>query len=280
MTETPTKRTNRARIRRLQRGLGRLLLALSGGSVLLFLIAPVLAVIPMSFSTSGILELFPTNPGLAQYRRFFESTEWWSALLLSVQVATATAVLGTVVGVLAALGLSRLSRRLRQVVEAVLILPRIVPTIVFAVAAYSIFLRYGLVGSVFGLVLAHSVLALPFVVVLVSSALRAVDPALAEASQSLGGGPIITFFRVVFPQIRMAVFGSALFAFNISFDEVVVTLFISGARSETLPVKIWNAIQFEVTPILPAISVLVLASTLLLLSLVLVVDRRSLSRPS
>jgi putative spermidine/putrescine transport system permease protein len=263
-----------------RRRFGRPLLALVGGSVLLFLIAPVLAVIPMSFSSSGILELFPANPSLVQYRRFFENAEWWSALLLSVQVAAATAVLATVIGVLAALGLSQLSSRVRQAVEAVLILPRIVPTIVFAIAAYSVFLRFGLVGNVLGLVLAHSVLALPFVVVLVSSGLRAVDPALAEASQSLGGGPIITFFRIVLPQIRMALLGGALFAFNISFDEVVVTLFISGARAETLPVKIWNAIQFEVTPILPAISVLVLASTILLLSLVLVVDRRLLSRPS
>ena len=280
-------RANAVRQMRSKRGfrfsrqrLGRLLLAVVGGSVLVFLIAPVLAVIPMSFSSSGILELFPTNPGLVQYRRFFENAEWWSALLLSVQVAAATAVLATVVGVFAALGLSNLSSRARQVVEAMLILPRIVPTIVFAIAAYSVFLRFGLVGSVLGLVLAHSVLALPFVVVLVSSGLRAVDPALAEASQSLGGSPIITFFRVVLPQVRMAVLGGALFAFNISFDEVVVTLFISGARAETLPVKIWNAIQFEVTPILPAISVLVLASTLFLLSLVLVVDRRLLSRPS
>jgi ABC-type spermidine/putrescine transport system permease subunit II len=266
--------------RRLQRSLGRALLALAGGSVLCFLIAPVLAVIPMSFSSSGILELIPSNPSLVQYRRFFESPEWWSALLLSVQVAGATAVLGTVVGVLAALGLSRMPLRARQVIEAVLILPRIVPTIVFAVAAYSIFLRFGLVGSVFGLVLAHSVLALPFVVVLVSSALRAVDPALAEASRSLGGGPIVTFFRIVLPQIRMSVLGGALFAFNISFDEVVVTLFISGARAETLPVKIWNAIQFEVTPILPAISALVLAATLLLLAPMLVIGRRSPSRLS
>jgi ABC-type spermidine/putrescine transport system permease subunit II len=114
-------------------------------------------------------------------------------------------------------------------------------------------------------VLAHSVLATPFVVVFVGSALRGVDASLAEASRSLGAGSVVTFFRVVFPQIRLAVAGSALFAFNVSFDEVVVTLFISGIQTKTLPVKVWDAIQYEITPILPAISSLVVLTTLLLL---------------
>jgi ABC-type spermidine/putrescine transport system permease subunit II len=242
--------------------------------VLLFLVAPVLAVIPMSFSSSSVLELLPARPGLSQYRRFFESPDWMHALGISAQVAVGTMVLATVVGVLAALGLARLDRRTRSLVEALLILPRIVPTIVFAVAAYSLYLKLGLVGSVAGLVLAHSVLATPFVVVFVGSALRGVDPSLAEASRSLGAGAIVTFFRVVFPQIRLAVAGSALFAFNVSFDEVVVTLFISGLRTKTLPVKVWDAIQYEVTPILPAISTLVVLTTLLLLVPMLVATSR------
>jgi len=202
------------------------------------------------------------------------------ALWISIQVALGTMVTATLAGLLAALGLARISPRVRATFEALLILPRIVPTIVFAVAAYSIYLRIGLVGSIFGLVLAHSVLALPFVVVFVGSALRSIDPSLAEASRSLGGGPFITFFRVVFPQIRLAVAGSALFAFNISFDEVVVTLFISGIGTKTLPVKVWDAIQYEVTPILPAISALVVLSTLLLLTPILVAtSRRAKTNP-
>ena len=163
---------------------------------------------------------------------------------------------------------------MRSFIEAMLILPRIVPTIVFAVAAYSLYLKLGLVGSVAGLVLAHSVLATPFVVVFVGSALRGLDPSLAEASRSLGAGPVTTFFRVVFPQIRLAVAGSALFAFNVSFDEVVVTLFISGLRTKTLPVKVWDAIQYEISPILPAISTLVVVATLLLLVPMLVATNR------
>lgn len=239
--------------------------AVPGVLVLLFLVAPVLAVIPMSFSSSSVLELVPTAPGWSQYQRFFESADWMRALAMSAQVAVGTMVLATLVGLLAALGLARMERRARAIVEALLILPRIVPTIVFAVAAYSLYLQFGLVGSVAGLVLAHSVLATPFVVVFVGSALRGVDPSLAEASRSLGAGPLTTFVRVVLPQIRLAVAGSALFAFNVSFDEVVVTLFISGLRTKTLPVKVWDAIQYEITPILPAISTLVVLTTLLLL---------------
>ena len=249
----------------MRRRLASAVAAAPGVLVLLFLVAPVLAVIPMSFSSSSVLELLPSRPGLSQYRRFFESADWMHALSISVQVAFGTMLLATVVGVLAALGLARLAPRARSVLEALLILPRIVPTIVFAVAAYSLYLKLGLVGSVTGLVLAHSVLATPFVVVFVGSALRGVDASLAEASRSLGAGSVVTFFRVVFPQIRLAVAGSALFAFNVSFDEVVVTLFISGIETKTLPVKVWDAIQYEITPILPAISSLVVLTTLLLL---------------
>lgn len=256
------------------RRLGSIAATIPGVLVLLFLVAPVLAVVPMSFSSASVLELLPANPGWSQYRRFFESPEWMHALAISAQVALGTMVLATIIGVLAALGLARLGRRARSLIEAMLILPRIVPTIVFAVAAYSLYLKLGLVGSVAGLVLAHSVLATPFVVVFVGSALRGLDPSLTEASRSLGAGPVATFFRVVFPQIRLAVAGSALFAFNVSFDEVVVTLFISGLRSKTLPVKVWDAIQYEISPILPAISTLVVVATLLLLVPMLVATNR------
>lgn len=259
---------------RLRRLAGRGLLALVGGAVLAFLVVPVLTVIPMSFSSSMVFELVPTDPGLTQYRRFFTSPEWMVALGRSVQVATGTMIAATALGTLAALGLRRLRPTTRRTLEAVLIAPRIVPSIVFAVAAYYVFASSGLVGTVTGLVLAHSVLAFPFVVVLVGSALYGLDRALEEASLSLGAGPVTTFLRVTFPQIRLAVFGSALFAFNVSFDEVVVTLFISGVHAKTLPVKVWDAILYEITPILPAISaVIVLASVIVLTPLLLLRGR-------
>ncbi|MBI1894835.1 MAG: ABC transporter permease [Candidatus Rokubacteria bacterium] len=252
----------------------RLALSLMGGSVLAFLLAPILFVIPMSFSSSMVFELIPTQPGLEQYHRFFASSEWMLALFLSFQVAIGAMLVATCLGTLSALGLVRVRHRWRPVIEAFLISPRIVPSIVFAVASYYLYSQVGLVGSVTGLVLAHAVLAFPFVVVLVTSALYSFDRSLEEASKSLGAGPIRTFFRITFPHIRLAVFGGALFAFNVSFDEVVVTLFISGVRTKTLPVKVWDAILYEITPILPAISALIIVASLLMLSPVLFFYRR------
>ena len=261
--------------RRLRPLVARAALAVAGGSVLAFLVLPVLTVIPMSLSSSMVFELIPSQPGLTQYARFFASAEWMLALGRSVQVALGTMAVATLMGTLAALGLRRLRTRTRRVLEAALIAPRIVPSIVFAVAAYYVFAAAGLVGTVGGLILAHSVLAFPFVVVFVGSALHGLDPALEEASLSLGGGPVTTFTRVTFPQIRLAVFGSALFAFNVSFDEVVVTLFISGVRAKTLPVKVWDAIFYEITPILPAISTLIILASLLILTPLLLVRKRA-----
>lgn len=268
-------RASRITGRRVKRWLARAVLTVLGGSVLAFLVVPVLSVIPMSLSSSMVFELIPTAPGWSQYRRFFGSPEWMVALGRSVQVALGTTVVATTLGTLAALGLVRIRSRWRAVLEAALISSRIVPSIVFAVAAYFVFSQVGLVGKVAGLVVAHSVLAFPFVVVLVSSALHSFDRSLEEASQSLGAGPVRTFFRITFPQIRLAVFGGALFAFNVSFDEVVVTLFISGVHSKTLPVKVWDAILYEITPILPAISTLIIVASVLMLTPLLLYRRRS-----
>jgi len=258
-----------------RRALARAGVAAAGGAVLAFLIVPVLSVIPMSFSSSMVFELIPARPGFTQYQRFFASPDWMLALGRSVQVALGTTVVATTLGTLAALGLTRIRSGWRPVLEAALISSRIVPSIVFAVAAYFVFSQVGLVGTVTGLVLAHSVLAFPFVVVLVASALDGFDRSLEEASGSLGAGPVRTFFRITVPHIRLAVFGGALFAFNVSFDEVVVTLFISGVHTKTLPVKVWDAILYEISPILPAISTLIIAVSLLLLTPLLLHRRRA-----
>jgi ABC-type spermidine/putrescine transport system permease subunit II len=261
--------------RRLRRVAARASLWTLGGAVLLFLVVPVVSVIPMSFSSSMVFELIPSEPGLGQYRRFFSSLDWMAALGRSFQVALGATAVATTMGTLAALGLRGIGGGRRALLEALLIAPRIVPSIVLAVALYFVFSQTGLVGSMTGLVLAHSVLAFPFVVVLVGSALQGLDPALEEASQSLGADPARTFLRVTFPQIRLAVLGSALFSFNVSFDEVVVTLFISGVRSKTLPVKVWDAILYEITPILPAISTVVIVTSVLLLTPLLLARRPS-----
>ncbi len=261
--------------RRARHLLARGALGLAGGAVLAFLVVPLVMVIPMSFSSSMVYELIPSTPSLTQYRQFFSSPAWMLALARSLQVALGTMIVATVLGTLAALGLRGMRPAPRRVLEAILIAPRIVPSIVFAVAAYFVFASAGLVDTVTGLVLAHTVIAFPFVVVVVGSALIGLDRALEEASLSLGASPVETFRRVTFPQIRLAVFGSALFAFNVSFDEVIVTMFISGVRVKTLPVKVWDALLYEITPILPAISTVIILTSLVVLTPLLLLRQRN-----
>jgi putative spermidine/putrescine transport system permease protein len=262
-------------LRRARHLLARATIALVGGGVLAFLVVPMLTVIPMSFSSSMVFELVPSAPALTQYRQFFASPDWMLALARSAQVALGAMLAATLLGTSAALALRRLRPRTRRTLEALLIAPRIVPSIVFAAAAYYVFAASGLVDTVTGLVLAHTVIALPFVVIVVGGALSGLDRALEEASLSLGAGPATTFLRVTFPQIRLAIFGSALFAFNVSFDEVIVTLFLSGVRVKTLPVKVWDAILYEITPILPAISTIVILASLIVLTPLLLWRQRN-----
>jgi ABC-type spermidine/putrescine transport system permease subunit II len=243
----------------MRRGIGDIALAAYAVLVIAFLLAPVLLVLPMSLSESTVFELIPTRPSLSQYRRLFISPEWMEVLWRSVQIASIVMVIATIIGTLAAFGISRLSARARPFAEALFIAPQIVPSVVIAVSAYYVFAASGLVGTTVGIVIAHALIAVPFVVVLVRSRLQSIDPDLALASQSLGAGPAKTFLLITVPQLRLTLIGAAVLAFHVSFDEVVLALFLTGVRNKTLPVKLWDSILFEVTPILPAISTVVVA---------------------
>lgn len=241
-----------------------LLLAVPAWLVLAFLVVPILALLPMSLSSSTVYELIPTSPSLVQYRQFFTSPPWLNALANSTKVALGTTVLATVLGTAVVIGLRHFPVRSRNFIQGLFVLPQTVPTIVYAVAVYFVFVQLGISGSLFGIVIAHTCLALPFVVLIVGAAAYNIDPRLEEASRSLGSGPIRTFWRVTFRQILPAVLGGALFSFQLSFDETIVALFISGTTAKTLPVKIWDSIFFEVSPILPAISVIITLLPILL----------------
>jgi ABC-type spermidine/putrescine transport system permease subunit II len=205
-----------------------------------------------------VFELFPSKPGIDQYVRLFSSGAWLDVFGRSLQIAVAVMVLATALGTLAALGIVQLSKRLRRLVEAAFLMPQIVPSIVTAVAAYFVFSALGLIGTLTAVVIAHVVVALPFVVVLIRSRLETLDPDLTLASASLGAGPVKTFLLIVAPQILVSIAAAALLAFHVSFDEVVLALFLTGVRTKTLPVKLWDSILFEISPILPAISTLVI----------------------
>lgn len=237
---------------------GRGALAVYACAVIGFLLLPVFIVVPMSFNDAVLFEIIPSKPSLIQYTRLFASPDWLDVLLRSARIAVIAMAAATVLGTLAALAIAGLRARARALVEAAFIAPQIVPSVVIATAAYYVFAWFGLIGTNAAIVVAHTLLALPFVVVMVGSRLQSLSPDLAQASASLGADPVRTFFNVTLPQLRVAIIGAALLAFHVSFDEVVLALFLSGARNKTLPVKLWDSILFEVSPLLPAISTVVL----------------------
>jgi ABC-type spermidine/putrescine transport system permease subunit II len=254
-------------------------LALYGCAVIAFMVLPILVVIPMSFNDAAAFEIIPSNPSLTQYARLFGSEQWMTVLWRSVRIAATVMVFAGAIGTIAALGITLASRRVQPLLEAIFLAPQIVPSIVIAAAAYYIFVFLGLVGSSLGIVIMHTLLALPFVVVMVRGRLQGISPDLAHASASLGAGPFRTFLHVTLPQLRIALVGASVLAFHVSFDEVVLALFLSGARNKTLPVQLWETILFEVSPILPAISVVVLTLPILIVAPVIWMQRRAAATP-
>ncbi|MBS0222510.1 MAG: ABC transporter permease [Proteobacteria bacterium] len=250
-------------------------LAVYGCAVIAFLILPIIVIIPMSFNAAPVFEVIPSQPSFSQYQRLFNSPEWLTVLWRSVEIAASAMVTSTIIGVLAALGTLRLGSRARSLFEAMLISPQIVPSVVIAASAYYVFALLGLIGSIAGIVIMHALIALPFVLILVQSRLQSINPDFAQASASLGAAPLQTFWLITMPQLRLALIGAAVLAFHVSFDEVVLSLFLSGARTKTLPVKLWDSIMFEVSPLLPAISALVILIPLLVIAPAIWLQRRS-----
>ncbi len=236
------------------------------GLVLLFLVAPIFAIMPLSVS-SGSLLTFPL-PGLSPrwYESVLTSGRWLPALRNSLIVGTVATVLATFLGTLAALGLNRARLPLRPLIMAVLLSPMIVPGVITAVGVYFFFAPLGLTNSFFGLILAHTALASPFVVITVNATLQGFDVNLTRAAASLGAGPVSAFFRVVLPLILPGVASGMVFAFATSFDEVVVALMLAGPDQRTLPREMFMGIREQISPEITAIAtaLIVFAAALLL----------------
>ena len=252
-----------------------LVLGAVAGLVLLFLVLPVLVVVPLSFSDSLYLDFPPRGFSLQWYERFLGSREWTGALWTSLQVGVLATLLATALGTAAALGLARGRFRGKALLAAFLVSPMIVPVVVLAIALHAVYARLGLSGTFAGLVLAHAGLGLPFVVVTVSATLTRLDPRLEQAALSLGASPWGAFRHVMLPLIRPGVITGALLAFITSWDEVVVALFVGGTRSSTLPRRMWEGLRSEIDPTLAAVSTLLVALSLALLIAVAWLRRRA-----
>jgi putative spermidine/putrescine transport system permease protein len=245
------------------------------GLVLLFLISPILAVMPLSFNSESFFTYPMPGYSLKWYDDFFFNPRWSGAIKVSFIVALATTLLATFLGTLAALGLARANFRAKASVMAVLISPMIVPVIISAVGMFKFYAYLGLAGTRLGIILAHAALATPFVVITVTATLASFDKTLMRAGASCGAAPHTVFFKVVMPLILPGMISGALFAFVISFDEVVVVLFLASPEDRTLPLQMFSGIREMISPtITAAATVLVLISTLLLVTVELL-RRRS-----
>ena len=243
--------------------------------VLLFLILPILAIIPLSFNENSFL-VYPIHQfSFRWYHNLFTAVEWTRAGVNSFIVTPIATVLATVLGTLAALGLNKASFKGKGVLVAILISPMIVPVIVTGVGMYLQFARWGLSGTYAGLIFGHTVIAAPFVVVTVNATLAGFNHNYVRASLSLGASPVRVFMQVKLPIIAPGVVSGALFAFATSFDEIVVALFLTGTDQRTVPRQMWSGIREQLSPtILAVATVLVVISTLLLITLELL-RRRS-----
>jgi putative spermidine/putrescine transport system permease protein len=260
--------------------------------IFLFLMAPILIVIPLSFNaepyftfTQKMMSLDPTGYstrwydllltfGMEQPDAVRDST-WWAdvwnnaawvrAAKNSVVIGFFSTILATALGTLAALGLSRPEMPYRRAIMAVLISPMIVPIIITATGLFFFYSSTGLAGTYPGIIMAHATLGIPFVIITVTATLVGFDHSLTRAAASLGATPSYTFFKIIMPLILPGVISGALFAFVTSFDEVVVVLFIADFDQQTIPRQMWNGIREQISPaILSVATILVIFSTILL----------------
>ena len=247
--------------------MGRAILWAAGVLVAIFLLAPIVAIVPLSFSAGSFL--FYPLPGLSLrwYQDFFSSDFWLPAVWNSLGIGAAAAVLATVLGTPAAFGLWRAKGTFRAVAMGIVLAPMVVPVIVVAVALLLAFGPIGLVATHAGLVIAHAALGAPFVVVTVLASLEGFDPVQLRAAAACGAGPLRAFFRVCLPQIAPGVAAGAVFAFATSLDEVVVALFIAGPAQRTLPRQMFSGLNDQISlTTAAAAAMLVLLSVLLLLA--------------
>lgn len=237
------------------------------GLILLFLIAPIMAIMPLSFNSETFFSYPMPGYSTKWYVDFFTNDRWQKALRLSFVLAFATTILATTLGTLAALGLARGNLPGRATIMAVLISPMIVPVIISALGMFFFYARWGLTGTMAGLILAHTALATPFVVITVTATLSSFDRTLMRAGASLGAPPHTVFFKVVMPLILPGMISGALFAFVTSFDEVVVIIFIASPEQNTLPRQMFSGIREQISPtITAAATVLILISTAMLVT--------------
>ena len=244
--------------------------------IMCLLVIPTVIVIPMSFSDSQYLEFPPQTWSLRWYHEYLATPRWMNATVTSFKVASLTMLVATPFGTMAAYGLFVSGSRLGKMVFFMLMTPMIVPVILIAIGTFYVFGKLGLVNSILGLVLAHTVLSVPIVMIIITAALRTYDLNQERVAQSLGSTRLRAFFEITLPQLKFSILTAALLAFLTSFDEVIISIFLSGGGNSTLTKQMFSALRDYIDPTIAAISTLmILLSTGLMLGLQFIGDKDS-----
>ena len=243
--------------------------------IFIFLVGPIFVIIPLSFNELPYFTFDSAGYSTKWYQEFFTEDSWQRAVQNSFLIAVFATLISTFLGTLAALGLSRPEMPFRKTIMALLISPMIVPLIISAAGMYFFYARIGLASTHIGVILAHAALGIPFVIITVTATLVGFDHSLTRAAASLGSSPTRTFFVVIVPLILPGVISGALLAFITSFDEVVVVLFVGSVEQRTIPWKMFSGIREEIRPTILAVATLLVVVSIILLTMVELLRRRS-----
>ena len=256
--------------------MGWLKIALLGFTALVagFLLLPVVFIVLLSFGSSRWLAFPPPGWTLKWYQELFADPAWLDAALTSARIATMTAILAVAIGLLASFALVRGQFAGREILRGLLLTPMVLPVVVFAIAIYAFFLRLGLGGTSIGFVIAHTVLALPFAIIPIATALEGFDKSIEDAAIVCGASPLEARLRITLPSIRIGIFSAAIFSFLASWDEVVVAIFMASPSLQTLPVKIWGSLRSDLSPVIAAASSLLVGLTLALMVVTALLQRK------
>lgn len=243
--------------------------------VYIFLLLPIIVVLPLSLSSGSFLS-YPL-PGLSfrWYAELLSNYKWLLALKNSAIIGIGSALLSTVLGLMAAIALNGMGPRVKALLTGLLIAPLVVPVIIMAVAMFLFFSNIGMTGSVAGMILAHTIIGTPYVVISANAALQNFDMTLIRAAKSLGASSWMAYRRVLFPMIRPAIVAGALFAFVASFDEVVIVLFLAGPEQVTLPIRLFEGIRDELTPVVIAAATVMIVISISSMLLIETLRKRS-----
>ncbi|WP_061239065.1 ABC transporter permease [Ectopseudomonas composti] len=250
-------------------------LFLTTAAIAAFLLLPIVFIVLLSFGSSQWLVFPPPGWTLKWYEQFFSNPDWMQAAYTSLKVALLTTVCAVALGLPCAFALVRGKFPGRELLYALFTLPMIVPLVIIAVAVYALFLKLGYTGTLLAFVISHVIVALPFTIISIINSLKLFDQSIEDAAVICGASRLQAIVKVTFPAIRPGMMAGALFAFLVSWDEVVLSVMMASPSLQTLPVKMWTTLRQDLTPVIAVASTLLIGLSLLIMIVAAVVRRRS-----